>query len=132
MLSARGKNLRPSQARLRHSEENYSPRRETICSVFLSVNETDHKTPSSVAKRAICDGSLAKESRKKGNAKSFHVRVTSRRSRLIDPDNLCAKYFVDCLRYAGFIPDDNADVITLEVRQEKVGRSEEETVIEVL
>lgn len=96
------------------------------------MNETKRKTSSSFAKCPVCNGSLAEEPRKETNSKRIHVRVTSRRSRLIDPDNLCAKYFVDCLRYAGFIPDDNADIITLEVRQEKVSKKDEETVIEVL
>lgn len=48
------------------------------------------------------------------------VRVTSFRVRLLDPDNLCPKYFIDCLRYANCIRDDRQQDITLEVRQEKV------------
>lgn len=48
------------------------------------------------------------------------IRVTSFRVRLLDPDNLCPKYFIDCLRYANCIRDDRQQDISLEIRQEKV------------
>jgi hypothetical protein len=61
-----------------------------------------------------------------------HIRITSRRRRLIDPDNVYAKATVDCLRRAGIIRDDSEADISLETRQEKVGSKEpEETVIEI-
>lgn len=61
------------------------------------------------------------------------IRITSVRSRLCDPDNLCGKYFVDALRYAGIIPDDRAQDIEYTIRQRKRGRLEEEhTEIEVI
>lgn len=61
------------------------------------------------------------------------LRVTSFRCRLLDPDNLCPKYFIDCCRYAGLIPDDSPEFITLQVTQEKVKtKSEERTEIEIL
>ena len=60
------------------------------------------------------------------------VRVTSVRSRLIDEDNLCEKYHVDCCRYAGLIPDDSPDLVRIETRQRKTLKGEEEcTAIEV-
>ncbi len=65
------------------------------------------------------------------NPARIHVRITSFRRRLIDPDNLCPKYFIDCCRYCGWIPDDSAKEITLEVRQEKVGREYERTEITI-
>lgn len=97
----------------------------------MNCYEVKRKASGTILKRSFCHGSLAKKSRKESNSERIHVCVTSRRVRLIDPDNLCAKYFVDCLRYAGFIPEDNADAITLEVRQEKVSKKDEETVIEI-
>ena len=45
---------------------------------------------------------------------------------MLDPDNLCPKYFVDGLRYAGIIPDDTARDIVLHISQEKVDKKEEE------
>lgn len=63
----------------------------------------------------------------------FRVCVVCYRQRLTDPDNLCPKYFIDCLRYAELIPDDTAAVIELAVRQEKVRlRSDERTELEVI
>lgn len=60
------------------------------------------------------------------------IRFTSRRRRLIDPDNLCVKATLDCLRYSGILADDTSEHISLETRQEKVGKGEqEETVIEI-
>lgn len=61
------------------------------------------------------------------------VRVKSHRVRLLDPDNLCPKYFIDCLRYAGFLPDDNPACVVLQNEQEKVAtKKEERTEIEVI
>ena len=62
----------------------------------------------------------------------FLVRVTSRRKRLLDEDNLCEKYHVDCCRYAGLLPGDGPGQTRIEVRQEKVEPgAQEETVIEI-
>jgi hypothetical protein len=61
------------------------------------------------------------------------LRITSFRRRLIDPDNLCPKYFIDALRYAQVIGDDSAAHITLEVSQIKVKtKTEERTEVEVI
>jgi hypothetical protein len=69
---------------------------------------------------------VAEKAREAGDTSRFHVRVVSFRRKLCDPDNLCPKYFIDCLRYAEIIPDDRPQDITLEVRQEKVKRKEDE------
>lgn len=39
--------------------------------------------------------------------KKYLIWITDRRLTLIDDDNLCAKYIIDCLRYANLIPEDN-------------------------
>ena len=54
------------------------------------------------------------------------VRVTAYRWRLTDKSNLFPKYFVDCLRYAGFLRDDGPKQIEEEIRQVKVDRKEDE------
>lgn len=65
-------------------------------------------------------------------SKRFLVRVTSIRKNLLDEDNLCEKYHVDCLRYAGIIPSDDPGKATIEVRQRKADPgAEEQTIIEV-
>ncbi len=62
----------------------------------------------------------------------FFVRVTSRRKRLLDEDNLCEKYHVDLCRYAKMLPDDAPDKLKIEVAQIKCAKGEpEETVIEI-
>ena len=61
------------------------------------------------------------------------IRVTSVRTRLLDPDNLCAKYFVDSLRYAGLIADDTSKEVEYTICQRKKTKFEEEhTTIEVI
>lgn len=81
-------------------------------------------------KRAVRNEPLAKDEGKEKNTGRIHIRFTVKRKRLIDPDNIIAKYLIDCLRYAGAIPDDRQKDVSLEVRQEKT-REEEETLIEL-
>lgn len=83
-------------------------------------------------KRIIRHESVGQAPRKEGYPNRFKVSIVSYRKRLIDPDNLCPKYFIDALRYEGLIPDDTAREIVLEVRQEKaVTKCFERTVIEI-
>lgn len=66
------------------------------------------------------------------NTQRFLVRVTSFRRRLIDEDNLCEKYVVDCCRYAGLLPGDGPGQTKITVGQQKVGSEEAEcTVVEI-
>ncbi len=80
--------------------------------------------------RPVRNEPLAKGIGKKENTGRIHIRLTARRKRLIDPDNLIFKYHIDCLRYAGAIPDDRESDVTIETRQEKT-RGQEETLIEL-
>lgn len=69
----------------------------------------------------------------KGKAQGKHsgvllVRITSVRARLLDEDNLCEKYHVDCLRYAGIISDDSPDKTRIETTQRKARKGEAERV----
>jgi len=62
------------------------------------------------------------------------VRIISRRVRLCDPDNLVGgvKYFLDSLRLAEIIPEDDPKNLKLEVAEEKVGSyKDEETWMEI-
>ena len=60
------------------------------------------------------------------------VRVTTRRKRLLDEDNLCEKYHVDLCRYAGVVSDDAPERTKIEVSQTKCRKGEpEEITIEV-
>lgn len=78
------------------------------------------------------DGPLATTEGEKRGARRFLVSVVSKRVRLVDPDNLCPKYIIDCLRYAGVLPDDSPEFVTTSFSQIKVARfDQEETLIEV-
>lgn len=82
--------------------------------------------------QVVRDEPVAEEKREAPNANRIRVRIEGFRRRLLDPDNLCPKYFVDCLRYCGFISDDRDQDITLEVSQTKVKtKAEERTEITV-
>lgn len=54
------------------------------------------------------------------------------RVRLLDEDNLCEKYHVDCCRYAGLIPDDAPSLVRIQTLQRKARRGEaEHTQVEI-
>lgn len=62
----------------------------------------------------------------------FLIRVTSVRKCLLDEDNLCEKYVVDCCRYAGLLPGDGPGKTKIEVAQRKAGKGEtEHTLVEI-
>lgn len=78
------------------------------------------------------DATLGAGEAKGGDSSRVLVRVTSIRRRLIDEDNLCEKYAVDCCRYAGLLHGDGPGQTKIEVRQRKAGKGEEEaTLIEI-
>ena len=74
---------------------------------------------------------VAAAAREARDAGRVRIRVVSFRARLCDPDNLCPKYFIDCLRYAELIADDTPEHVTIEVAQVKCRRAEERTEIEI-
>ena len=88
----------------------------------LSARESFDSKP----QPAVCHEPVAEKAGEGANPKRFRVCVTGFRRRLCDPDNLCPKYFIDCLRYAKIIPDDSAKHIILTVEQFKVRNSNEE------
>jgi len=102
---------------------------------FIERNAEDHKaccvTQSPKPEQAVRHEPVAKEERKDSHPGIVQVRVVSFRSRLLDPDNLCPKYFIDCLRYAKLIKDDNQSEIELSVKQVKVKKDQERTEIEL-
>ncbi len=79
----------------------------------------------------VLNGTLAEAKGKAIYSGRVCVSVKSHRTRLCDPDNLCPKYFIDCLRYAGIIENDTPELVTLQVSQEKCKRKEARTVITI-
>ena len=74
---------------------------------------------------------MGKSKGEAGHPNRVHVCIVSFRARLCDPDNICPKYAIDCIRYAGIIRDDRPQDITLEVRQQKVSKEQERTEITI-
>lgn len=103
---------------------------------IIRQNERDHhkrqkKVP--VIKPAVFPDGMGETGRKKSNSTRILVGVECRRVRPVDPDNLCPKYFIDCLRYAEIIPDDRPEDIHLTVTQTQVKTyREEETILTVI
>lgn len=87
---------------------------------------------SAVAQPPVQHEPMAEEKGKACDTGRVQVRVTSYRNRLLDPDNLCPKYFIDCLRYAEIIPNDREADIKLEVTQQKAKEERTEITIEPL
>ncbi len=88
--------------------------------------------PAAIVERRARARPLATRKAKTRHSGRFLVRITSFRVRLIDEDNLCEKYFCDCCRYAGILPEDSADVAKIEVAQVKVAhKADEKTVIQI-
>lgn len=98
----------------------------------IATNQASHeRQPSPKPEQIVRDEPMGKEEAE-GQYTRRRVSITSHRVRLLDPDNLCIKYHVDGLRYAGVIRDDTTNDIELFVKQHKVAtRKEEKTEIEV-
>jgi hypothetical protein len=78
------------------------------------------------------DGALGQGQPQEANPSRFLVRVTSFRRRLLDEDNLCEKFHVDCCRYAGLLPSDAPGQTRIEVAQFTVkDEADERTEIEI-
>jgi hypothetical protein len=103
---------------------------------FIKANlDSENSGASPVMEYGPLDGIEREDAREKEAAGKLHIRFTSVRKRLCDPDNISVKVLLDCLRYAGIIRDDSPDKISLEVAQRKClrGRAEKEhTVIEIM
>lgn len=88
---------------------------------------SEEKTPQPQC--AVRNEPVAEKTGEAPNTGRFRVCIEGRRVRLIDPDNLCGKYFLDCCRYAGLIPQDTAAVIDYSISQTKVKTKEEELTV---
>jgi hypothetical protein len=93
---------------------------------FIRANLDKSEAQSAVVEPIVRDEPLATPKGKAGDTGRVSVRVVSVRNRLIDPDNLCPKYFIDCLRYAKLLRDDTAAEIELTTSQRKPEKGEAE------
>jgi hypothetical protein len=85
--------------------------------------------PAPVVERNTGDGALGAGRAKGKDPTRVLVRVTAFRVRLLDEDNLCEKYHVDCCRYAGVIPGDAPHQTKIETTQQKVRTKDQERVL---
>lgn len=95
---------------------------------FVAANCVDDHGQASIMERGIGHEPLAKTQAQKRDSATFQVSVLSIRKRLLDEDNLCEKFHVDCLRRFGFIPNDDPATTHIEVTQRKCERGEPERV----
>jgi len=88
--------------------------------------------PSAKSEQTVCHGTDGQIPGKTKDVQRVRIVIESFRRVLLDPDNLCPKYFLDGIKYAGLIPDDSPDKIELTVLQSKVDNKEDErTEIEI-
>lgn len=101
---------------------------------LFKANKASCDAQGAKPKRVVWDEPLEKAPREKGDSVRSKVSIVSYRRRLLDVDNLFGgvKYFVDSLRYAGLIRNDDPESISLIVSQVKVKtKQEERTEIEI-
>lgn len=65
----------------------------------------------------------------KVNSGKVQIRIVSYRHRLLDEDDQCEKFFVDCCRYAGLIHSDSSDKACIpRSSQVKINKGEQQRV----
>ena len=85
--------------------------------------------PAPIVECGVSDESLAADEVQERDPKRVFVRITSVRKRLLDEDNLCEKYHVDCCRYAGLLHGDEPGKTSIKATQRKAGKKEGEFVV---
>lgn len=94
---------------------------------YQEYERKNHRAPSHPQPEpAVRNEPLGEVQREEGNAGCVLIRVTAYRQRLLDSDDPCPKYFVDCLRYSGLIHCDSFAAAQVTTLQRKVARREEE------
>ena len=107
---------------------------------IIAANAADYGQPHSDGNRKAAElepsaqpRALAACAIEKGDTKRIFVRIESVRRRLLDEDNLCEKYHVDCCRYAGLLPADSPDKVSIQATQRKAEKGEAEHIkIEII
>jgi len=100
-------------------------RETTLRKPNANYNTNDTGTPAKL-EQDTWHGTLAAQPVEASATSRIHIRFESVRKRLCDPDNICEKWTLDCLRYIGVIRGDEPDKITLETTQRKAAKGEAE------
>ena len=67
-------------------------------------------------------GSLPNDPVQSNDSVGYIVSIKAYRCRLLDEDNICEKYHIDALRYAGIIPEDDPGTVRIKTSQSKVSK----------
>lgn len=105
-----------------------------VSAQLYGANKPHSPASSPIVERPLGDEPLAKEKGQAGHPARYVVRVCSHRQRLLDEDNLSAKYFCDSLRYAGLLPSDApaiCQIITTQVKVKTKAEQRTEITIEI-
>ncbi len=99
----------------------------------LQVNSVDYGAGAPpLVERGHQDALALPPQANRSDTARFLVRVQSVRKKLLDEDRISECAIVDCVRYAGIIPDDRPAITRIETTQRKVAKGEEEhTKVEV-
>ena len=96
-------------------------------------SDSNSSSPDAIMERSSGDGPLAAAQAKESDSGIYIVRVTSFRVRLLDDDNVCEKFHVDCCRYAGLLPSDAYGKARIIPLQKKVDtKAQQKTLIEIV
>lgn len=91
------------------------------------------RPPDPILERHLPNEPLAADQAQESHPGIYSVHVTSYRRRLLDEDNLCEKFHVDALRYAGILPSDAPQSCHIQTTQKKVcTKAEEKTEIVII
>jgi hypothetical protein len=96
---------------------------------FIRANVTHGSPPGPEPKQAVRPRAHGKVQGTQEDSPRYSIRIIACRKRLIDPDNLCGKFFIDALRYAGVILEDTASVMDYSISQQKTQPGQEEYAI---
>lgn len=103
------------------------PTNEYLAALVHSITACDRgEAPGPKPERAVRGEAVVAPAGEAAYAGRVIVGIKSYRRRLLDEDNLCPKYFVDGLRYAGIIRGDAPGQVSIRTTQEKVKTKEEE------
>jgi len=114
--------------------------REQILKRYPNANErfiqrvidADSAGPVAIVERPAVSAPLETVKNQKGPAGRIFIRFVSVRKRLLDPDNICEKYLLDCLRYTRLISGDEPEKVSIQTTQRKCQQGEsEKTIVEI-
>ena len=111
---------------------------EKFTTKWLQEYEQKHKAGNrlqdTVPQCAVRDEPLGQDAGKETRPSVIVVRIESRRTRLLDLDNLYggSKFLIDAARYRNLISGDSSKEIDLRISQVKVAKGEEKTILEII